>query len=64
VSDVRYVGKGQALVGIPNTDLTAAEVAALADQRGVAADELEALLVRSGLYAAKPPSKPSAPVEN
>lgn len=65
MSDLRYVGEGRALVGIPTTDLTAAEVAALAEQRGVDAAEFGALLVRSGIYSAKPPSKPSAPaVEN
>lgn len=60
MNDLVYVGPRH-LVGIPATDLTAAEVAALAEQRGVAAAELRSILVRSGLYSPKPPSK--APAE-
>ena len=63
MSDLKYVGEGRHLVGIPTLNLTAAEVAVLAEQRGVAAAELRAVLVRSGLYKATPPPKPSALAE-
>lgn len=47
---LKYVGQGRHLVGIPAADLSGAEVAALAVQRGVAASELTERLIRSGLY--------------
>jgi len=59
VSDLRYVGKGRHLVGIPATDLTAAEVEVLAERRGITPAALQALLVRSGLYSTKPSSAPA-----
>lgn len=61
MTQLRYVGDGRFVVGIPTTDLTVAEVAVLAEQLGVAVAELERTLVESGLYQAKPPK--SAEVE-
>lgn len=47
---LKYTGRGRHLVGIPAADLSEAEVAALAVQRGLAVSELTERLVRSGLY--------------
>lgn len=58
MKDLIYVGAGRFLVGIPATDLTVDQVAELAEQRGLSAAELLALLSRSGIYSVKP-SKPA-----
>lgn len=62
MKDLIYVGDGRFLTGIPDTDLTAAEIAALADQRHTTAADLFKALVGSGLYSPKQPAKP-APAE-
>lgn len=48
-----YTGKGRAIVGIPTTDLTDDEIAALAKRRGKAAAELRRDLLASGIYTEK-----------
>ena len=62
MKDLAYVGEGQFLTGIPATDLTAADIAAIAEQRRTTAADLFKALVGSGLYSPKQPAKP-APAE-
>jgi len=45
-----YIGRGRFIVGIPATDLTAAQVAALARKRGEQPSALRARLIASGCY--------------
>jgi len=50
---MKYVGKGQFIVGIPADDLTDEQIEALAAKRGVKPAELRKELIESGLYAGK-----------
>ena len=45
-----YIGRGRFIVGIPATDLTAAQLAALAAKRGESIVKLRARLIASGCY--------------
>ena len=45
-----YIGRGRFVVGIPATDLTAADIAALARDRGESTNSLRARLIASGCY--------------
>jgi hypothetical protein len=51
--NLTYTGKGRAVVGIPATDLTDDELAALAKRRNVKAADLRRDLIASGVYAEK-----------
>lgn len=48
--DIAYIGKGRFMVGIPDTDLTTADVAALAKSRHTTPAQLRKQLIESGLY--------------
>lgn len=50
-SDLRYVGDGRFLPGIPADDLDAGQLAAIARKRGLSPSVLRARLIASGLYA-------------
>jgi hypothetical protein len=54
MSDLKYVGDGRAIVGIPADTINAATLEALAAKRGRKPAELRKELVDSGLYAEKP----------
>lgn len=49
-----YVGGGEFVHGIPDTNLSADELAAVAAKRGYEPSDLAAELVERGLYAAGP----------
>lgn len=53
-----YIGDGRFLPGIPATDLSAAQIAAIARDRGQTPGYLRAWLVTSGLYAPARSAKP------
>ena len=60
-----YTGEGRVLVGIPDTDLTDDDIAAIAASRNVTPAQLRKVLADSGLYAAskstkKEPTEPEA----
>jgi len=51
--DLRYVGKGRFLVGIPAADIPHSSLATLAARRSETVAELQRRLLASGLYARK-----------
>ena len=53
MNDLRYVGKGRFLVGIPAHDIPAYSLPTLAARRGETVVELQRRLLASGLYARK-----------
>lgn len=53
MKQLAYIGDGRFTHGIPDTDLSADDIAALAEAKGKKPAELTKELVESGLYKAK-----------
>ena len=51
--DLRYIGKGRFLVGVPATDIPHPSLVTLATRRGESVIELQRRLLASGLYVKK-----------